>query len=61
MQDQLEEKKKRFSFGEKSIQDNAYLIKLIIGELMAAVGKENEVKAMNAVRESYWYKRIMIE
>ncbi len=61
MQDQLEEKKKRFSFGEKSIQDNAYLIKLIIGELMAAVGKENEVKAMNAVSESYWYKRIMIE
>lgn len=41
LQDQLQEKKKKFSFGEKSLQDNAYLIKLIVGELMNAVGKEN--------------------
>jgi hypothetical protein len=41
LQEQLEDKKKRYSFSEKSLQDNAYLIKMIIGELMSVVGKEN--------------------
>lgn len=34
---------------------------MVIGELMAVIGKENERKAMKAVSDSFWYKKIMVE
>ena len=61
LQEQLEEKKRRSLFNDKSIQDNAYLIKLIAGEIMIAIGKEDEGRVLKQLGGSYWYRKIMVE
>lgn len=57
----MENKQRKSIFSDKSLQSNAYLIKLIIGEIFDALpSSEQQELILDKIQQSYWYQKTII-
>ena len=61
LRDQLDDKQRRLLLTDKSVNNNAYLIKMVYAEVLSTLDAENRQRVDETVRQSHWYQRAITE
>jgi uncharacterized protein (DUF2461 family) len=61
LRDQLDDKQRRLLLTDKSLSSNAYLLRMVYGEVLAPLDPDTRQRVDETVRHSHWYQRAIAE